>query len=355
MMGMLQFLVPLALIVATACSAAHAAYETQDVAGDTYTNPVGGEIRMGDPFVLLHEGAYYLYGTTARDGFRCWRSPDLVHWTELGYAYRRAEDSWGTGSFWAPEVFRYRGLFYMGFSCQREKEEGFRLCLAVSEDPAGPFRDLHGPWCDIGWSCIDAHVFVDDDGTPYLYFAQVGVVENATARPRQRYIYGKIHGLRLKEDLSGPAGEPVLCAEADQEWEDPESVRVRCNEGAFVLKHAGRYYMTYSATHYASPRYGIGYATAESPLGPWTKSDSNPLARTDPEKGVSGPGHNSFTTSPDGREVFMVYHAHADPEHPSGNRTVNIDRVVFDEDGRMRLIGPTRTHQPMPSGAPESP
>ncbi|MGD8240976.1 MAG: glycoside hydrolase family 43 protein [Armatimonadota bacterium] len=319
--------------------------------GPTYTNPVGGDIRMGDPFVLLHEGTYYLYGTTAGDGFKCWRSPDLVHWKPLGYAYRRADDSWGRGSFWAPEVFRHRGRFYMAFSCRRDRDRGYRLCLAAADSPEGPFWEVHAPWCDIGWSCIDAHVFIDDDGTPYLYFAKVGVVGEPWKEPSEGYLYGMIYALRLEDDLSAPAGEPVLCVRAEQEWEDPDSMHSRCNEGAFVLKRGGRYYMTYSAGHYASPRYGIGCATAPSPLGPWTKSSSNPLACTRREIGVSGPGHNSITTSPDGTQLFMVYHAHADPKQPSGNRTVNIDRIVFDGDGDMKLIGPTRTPQPMPSGA----
>ncbi len=110
--------------------------------------------------------------------------------------------------------------------------------------------------------------------------------------------------------------------------------------------------MTYSSGHYASPAYGIGYATAPSPLGLWTKSPANPLVASDSAVGVSGPGHNSITTSPDGAELFMVYHAHADPQNPSGNRTVNIDRLVVAPDGALKLIGPTRTPQPMPSGAP---
>jgi hypothetical protein len=56
------------------------------------------------------------------------------------------------------------------------------------------------------------------------------------------------------------------------------------------------------------------------------------------------------TTSPDGKELFIVYHSDADPANPSGNRMVNIDRLVFDEEGNMRVTGPTRTPQPMPSG-----
>jgi len=315
----------------------------------TYTNPVGGDITMGDPFALLHEGTYYLHGSSAGDGFKCWTSPDLVHWTPSGYAYRRDERSWGRGAFWAPEVFGYRGKFYMTYSCLQEKKESYRICLAVADSPKGPFADLHAPWFDIGWACIDGHVFVDDDGTPYLFFDRVGVV----GRPRvDGYMFGVIHAVELADDLSGPVGDPVPCLHASQPWEEPDGNVSRCNEGAFVLKHEGTYYMTYSSGHYASPRYGIGYATAASPFGPWTKSDANPLAATDRPIGVSGPGHNSITTSPDGTELFMVYHAHADPDRPSGRRTVNIDRLTFDERGNLKLIGPTRSPQPMPSGAP---
>ena len=53
---------------------------------------------------------------------------------------------------------------------------------------------------------------------------------------------------------------------------------------------------------------------------------------------------------PDGKEMFIVYHSHADPQKPSGDRVVNIDRLYFDEDGRLKIKGPTRSPQPMPSG-----
>ena len=119
-----------------------------------------------------------------------------------------------------------------------------------------------------------------------------------------------------------------------------------------MLKHYGRYYMTYSANHTGFPHYGIGYATADNPLGPWVKADENPIAATNLDVGVSGPGHNSITRSPDGTELFIVYHSHADPKNPSGDRVMNIDRLYFDEEGRLKIKGPTRSPQPMPSGCP---
>jgi beta-xylosidase len=203
--------------------------------------------------------------------------------------------------------------------------------------------DFKAPLFDNGWSCIDGHIFVDADGTPYLYFTKVGV----TDPPPKRFLLGINHGVKLKPDLSGIDGEPVLCTRADQPWELPESGRSRCTEGPFVLRNGDTFYMTYSANHYAEPFYGIGYATAPSPLGPWTKSPDNPLVSQKPELGISGPGHNCVIKAPDGT-LFMVYHAHADPEQPSGRRTVNLDRLELKADGRLNLIGPTRSPQPLP-------
>ncbi len=318
----------------------------------TYTNPVGSGIRMGDPFVLKYNGDYYLYGTTGP--FKCWTSRNLVDWQYAGYAYRKTKDSWGTGSFWAPEVIHYKDKFYMVYSCTPPSKEGFRLCLAVADKPTGPFTDIYTPWFDDGSSNIDGHIFIDDDGTPYLFFNKVGVVGQPWRGPEHGHLFGHIYAAKLKPDLSAIEGQPVLCTKADQKWElstTPGHMPSHCNEGAFVLKHGDTYYMTYSAGHYADPLYGIGYATASSPLGPWTKSPHNPLVAKNLKIDVSGPGHNSITVSPDGKELFMVYHTHADPDNPSGDRTVNIDRLVFDEDGTLRLVGPTRSPQPMPSRA----
>jgi hypothetical protein len=79
-------------------------------------------------------------------------------------------------------------------------------------------------------------------------------------------------------------------------------------------------------------------------------AEENPIAATNLNIGVSGPGHSCLTSSPDGTEMFIVYHTHANARKPSGDRVVNIDRIGFDESGKLRITGPTRSHQPMPSG-----
>jgi beta-xylosidase len=295
--------------------------------------------------VIQHDGRYYLFGTNASNtGFKFWESADLVHWTPKDWAYQETDDSWAKSHYWAPEVKEYRGKFYMTYSAMPKRTDTPRLliALAVSDKPAGPYEDLHAPWFDFGYSAIDGHIFVDDGGKPYLYFSRNGVQDG--------YSFGIIYGVALADDLSNPVGEAVKLIEADQPWEKVRYAENRCNEGAFVLKHEGRYYMTYSANHTGFPHYGIGYATADKPLGPWVKAQENPIAATNPDVGVSGPGHSCVTRSPDGKEMFIVYHSHADPQKPSGERVVNIDRLEFDENGKLKINGPTRSPQPMPSG-----
>ena len=105
--------------------------------------------------------------------------------------------------------------------------------------------------------------------------------------------------------------------------------------------------MTYSANGFNTHEYCVAYATADNPLGPWVKASENPILKANLAIGVSGPGHNSFAWSPDGSELFMIYHIHTFPDKPSGNRTVCIDRVQF-KNGKMAVNGPTKSPQPYP-------
>jgi beta-xylosidase len=300
---------------------------------------------MGDPFAFRAEGSYFLVGTTSEhEGFQIYRSGDLAHWQRVGWALRKTPGFWVKDLFWAPEVRAYRGRYYMVYSglLTGEKEAKLRLGLAVSDRPEGPYANLYTPWFDAGYGAIDGDIFIDVNGKPYLFFSRNG--------SEKGYAYGKIYGVALAADLSKPLGAPKLLLQASQPWELVHAKVNRCNEGPTVFQHNGLYYMTYSANDTSTPAYGIGYATAKSPLGPWKKAASNPLLKTMPGTGISGPGHNSIVASPDGKELWIVYHTHADPAHPSQDRVVNADRIAFTSNGGMHVV-PTRTPQLLPSGA----
>jgi beta-xylosidase len=309
-----------------------------------YTNPIGKDIQMGDPFVFLDNGCYYLYGTTGGKAFKVWKSSDFREWEYAGAAYDQTKSEWGKSNFWAPEIFRYMGKYYMVYSCNGPSgTEGFRLCIAVADKPEGPFKDIHAPWLDNNWSCIDADVFIDTDSVPYLFFDKVGVIQNPF------HLYGMIYMVKLSKDLSKAETKPKLVVQAEQPWEeiDPQHPS-SCNEGAFVFKHDSTYYITFSAGHYLSPNYAIGYATAKSPYGPWIKGDDNPIVSKNLSIGISGPGHNSITWTNDKKNLFMVYHVHGNPLKLGAGRKVFIDKLLIDQYGKLKLLGPTLKKQPCP-------
>ena len=332
-------------IYATGCLCCLSLAGTSCATGEepVYDNPLrtsaGDTVRLADPFVYESDGLYYMTGTTASaeaSGFDYYVSSDLVAWEYGGPLFRKSPAHFGAGAFWAPEVERYEGRFYMTYSCL-EPERGVLLsCLAVSDRPEGPFEELYTPWFDLGFSAIDCDIFVDDDPqhTPYLYFSKNG--------NRDGYAFGENWVVRLKKDLSGFDGEPRLVSRASQPWELVNRERNRCNEGAFVFKRAGVYYMTYSANDTGYSDYGVGVAMAPRPLGPWTKSEDNPLMTTDLARGISSPGHGCVVDLPDG-ESYFFYHRHADPHgsKPSFDRVVCMDRLFFDGDGALRTDGPS--------------
>src|SRR5215207_3230860 len=310
----------------------------------TYQNPLPIK-NIGDPFVLrAPDGTYYCYATSAPDGFKAWTSMDLVRWTAIGYVYKRQEGSWGQSDYWAPEVVLYDGKYFMHYSARWGKNQSLRIGVATADSPGGPFVDaFNHPMFDLGYAAIDGHVLLDDDGSKYFYYAR-DCSENIVDGCHESHLYVA----ELNEELTSLKGEPLLITKPEQEWERRSGTEWHWNEGPFVLKEDGRYYLMYSANFYASRDYSVGYAVAEHPMGPFIKALQNPVLFSTNSK-ISGPGHNSVVTSPDGSERFIVYHVHIDPQNPSGDRQMCIDRMGFREDGSLYVTGPTHTPQPMPS------
>ena len=221
------------------------------------------------------------------------------------------------------------GKFYLYYSAEGPVPGGadhLRICVATSNSPAGPFKDVKAPLLEIGKSVIDAEAFVDDDGKGYLYYA-LDNSENVVRDPKtgKEIHQSHIYVVKLGNDLVSVVGPPVFCTRPDHKWEGDT-----VNEGPFVFKHDRTYILMYSAHAFFEPEYCLGYATAESPLGPWTKAD-RPVLETHASATVSGPGHNCVIDSPDGKETFCVYHEHKNVKSPGGDRELAIDRMTFEE------------------------
>lgn len=196
------------------------------------------------------------------------------------------------------------------------------ICVATADSPLGPFvQDVKEPMM-ADEKCIDNSLFVDDDGKPYLYFDRFNDGLN-------------IWVAELESDLKTIKTETLTkCINVSQAWEE---VWPRVNEGAFITKHKGIYYLTYSANSYESPFYGVGFATATSPMGPWTKYEKNPILQK-PDSLV-GVGHSAMFRDKAG-QLKIVFHAHhsKDSIHP---RAMYIADVSFTDDAVpvMKITG----------------
>ena len=311
---------------------------------DFITNPASGITSIGDPFILADGGKYYMYATSAGIGFKCWVSDHLTSWNYVGLAYERTSTTFGVKNYWAPEVYKYNGMYYMVFSAIDENKV-YHIGIASSATPEGPFKDCLGgkPLYSTGYSIIDASLLFDDDGRIYMYYSR-----DCSENVINGFHVSQSYGIEVAPDLMSVIGEPVLLTTPDVAWE-LQTGKYIWNEGPCVLKHNGTYYLMYSANGYATNKYSVGYATSSSPLGTYTKSATNPIIKGDGVKS-SGTGHNNYFYSPDGTEIYTVYHTHTDPKNPSGNRTPCVDKLIFGDDGELYCFGPNIGRVPLPSG-----
>lgn len=297
-----------------------------------------------DPFILEHEGTYYLYSTGSK-GYSVRTSKDLLYWqSQSEPIYRLSSTTWAKEKSWAPEMYKYNDKFYLVYSAKGHN--GLHsVDIAVCDTPNGTFKPLNRekPFYGPNFSVIDASLFFDDDGRIYLYYSK----DNST-----NYVDGKrtsqTWGVEVKPDFSGTIGEHVLISTPVQGWE-LKSGSVVWNEGPVVFKQNGTYYLLYSANYYVSEHYSIGYAYSDSPLKMFEKASNAKLVSGNGTT-VTGPGHCNILRSPDGTEMYVVYHVHTVPPNTDHGRSLAIDRLVVMEDGSLKIDGPSETRRLLPSG-----
>ena len=341
-----------------------------------YNNPL--KVSLGDPYVLSDSKSkmYYMYGTGGvKDGFGVYSSNNLIDWKNEGQVYfGNTKSTWGIESFWAPEVYQWKDKYYMFYSAQwREnptKElEKFRIGVAVSDSPKGPFLDISDkPLFDPGYPVIDANVYFDPSGKLYLYYSRCCYKHPVKSEIADWAVKNKkfneieeswIYGVELKPDFSGIIGEPVLLLrppvsmkDKQAEWESRSvtsgEVNRRWTEGSFTFKHQNTYYMMYSANHFAGENYAVGYATSKSPLGPFVKAANNPVLQKNTASGgeVTGTGHNSVVFTNNGKNMYCVYHGRT--KASGKERVVFIDKMEIQKDGKLVVHGPTTNNQARP-------
>jgi beta-xylosidase len=273
---------------------------------------------LADPTIFLDNGTYYLYGTNSPEGFLVYTSGDLIHWSvpAQGRLALRKGESYGEMGFWAPQVFRYNGQYYMAYTANEN------IAIAVSDHPAGPFRQNNLAPIEAPTRQIDPYVFFDDDGKVYLYHVRLA--------DGNRIVVAE-----MTDDLMAIKEETVKeCIVAASAWEDTQKTEWTVAEGPTVLKHNGLYYLFYSANDFRNIDYAVGYAVAHSPYGPWEKTADSPIISRH-IIGYNGTGHGDFFQDKNGDRKY-VFHIHYSDTAVSPRRTAIVSAGFIPGEGQER-------------------
>ncbi|HKH61677.1 MAG TPA: glycoside hydrolase family 43 protein [Flavitalea sp.] len=276
-----------------------------------------------DPEGAILNKQYWIYPTYSAPYnqqvfFDAFSSMDLVNWTKHDRILDTANVKWARRAVWAPAIVEKEGKYYLFFGAndiQNNNEFG-GIGVAVSDSPAGPFKDHLGkPLIDKfhnGAQPIDQFVFKDKDGQYYI-------------------IYGgwrHCNIVRLNNDFTGLI--PYEDGTVFKEITPKEYV-----EGPFMFMRNGKYYFMWSEGGWTGPNYSVAYAIADSPFGPFERVGK--ILQQDSAI-ATGAGHHSVIHVAEKDKWFIVYHRRPLGETDGNHRVTCIDEMFFDEKGFIKPV-----------------
>jgi len=242
---------------------------------------------------------------------------------------------WAGRQLWAPDAAYKNGKYYLYFPL-KDKNDIFRIGVAVSENPEGPFVPQDNPIK--GSFSIDPAVLEDNETDFYIYFGGLW------GGQLQRYRENKAIELpaepandepalcprvaKLSENMLEFAEEPrdVLILDENGEQLKAGDHNRRYFEGPWMHKYNGKYYFSYSTgnTHLLS------YAIGDNPYGPFTYAGVilTPV--------VGWTTHHSIVEF-EGK-WYLFHHDSV----PSGGKTwlrsIKVVELEYNEDGTIKTI-----------------
>ncbi len=259
--------------------------------------------QRADPWIYYHTDGFYYFTATAPEYDRLIlrRSPTIQGLPSAPETVIWKKHPTGImGShIWAPELHFIDGKWYIYFAAGGARDVWAIRIYALENESANP---LEGTWIEKGqiktnWESfsLDATSF-EHKGIRYLVWAQH---DPAIGGNTNLYIAAMSNPWTIQ-------GKQVMITRPKYDW---EKIGFLVNEGAAVIKRNGRIFISYSASA-TDFNYAMGLLTASQDSDllkaeSWSKS-STPVFKS--ANGVYGPGHNSFTVSPDGAIDLLVYH-----------------------------------------------
>jgi len=301
----------------------------------TTGNPVLRHIRAADPSVRVwdhHDGdRIWMYASNdvpdatdyaSMDGYHVFSTRDLRTWTDHGQILHSRDIEWGHeegGFMWAPDAHHRNGKYYLYFphkakSDRRASESPWRIGVAVSDHPGGPF--VPEPDYIQGTQGTDPAVFIDDDGQAYLFF---GTFRMARLLPNM-----------LELDPAFPGANDQKNRRVEIRNAPPVT---NFMEGAWMHQHGGRYYYSWKQAE-TDPetgiRYQAHYAVGDRPDGDFEYM--GPINRA-PRRAQN---HHSIVQI--GGQWYFFYHVGGPGPNGSKRRMVCVDYLQHLPDGRIEII-----------------
>ncbi len=280
------------------------------------------EFFVRDPFILVHDGLYYMYGTgiATVNGYGCRVSPDLENWSEPYNVFVADSSFDAEGDFWAPECHYYNGSFYL-FASYRSKTTGFRgTSVFRAESPLGPFEEISdGHITPHTADHIDGTLYIDEDGCPWMAFVNEWTSTDDNI--------GRMSVARMSSDLTCLISEPKEIFRADA----PDWSASVVTDGPFLYKTSeGSLLMLWSTVSHEG--YCVGIARSDNGRidGNWSQELTRVCSKAffiDSRKAYDG-GHPMLFTTLDGR-LMMAIHTPNSSKEEGGKRV--FEHAVFYE------------------------
>lgn len=249
---------------------------------------------IGDPFLMRHDGRFYLYCSSGGPGIKCWVSDDMIHFDYQGFV---CEDARIFGAY-APEVAYNAGKFWMVTS-----PRGSGHYLLVADSPLGPFEVVSD---NLGVG-IDGSIFVDDDGRSWFYRASHQGI--------------RVHEMPTPGEID--VRSKVIEASWLQHW----------TEGPQVIKRDGRYFLTDTGNHVCCRGYHIDYTVSHEGADRGYRKLRDGLLLLETRDEYHALGHSSTCVGPDMDTMYIVYHKNIIGERNNPlHRSLCIDRLSFNGD-----------------------
>jgi GH43 family beta-xylosidase len=316
----------------------------------TFTNPL---LDSGaDPWSIYKDGFYY-YTQTSGNNIVLRKTKNIAH---LKKARKKTifEPPPGTSyskQLWAPEIHFIQNSWYVYFAADDGKNENHRLYVLenTSGNPMNNKWTLKGKLADSSdkWA-IDGSVF-EHNNIMYLVWSGWEGDKNG----RQDLYIAKMQNPWTLESNRVRISSPTLAWERFGNLpatEDPAYVAV--NEGPQILKKGDSLFLIYSASGCWTDHYALGMLAAASNSNlldsvSWRKR-TEPVFTASFENGIYAPGHNSFFTSPDGTEDWILYHANSAPGQGCGrHRSPRAQKFRWNSNGTPDFGVPVKTGEKM--------